>query len=220
MEEQARAPAEAGLPDQDEGGASLATARSLQAAVEALLFASGEPLTVETMISALGLEGEGGRSALLEALAAVEREFAPGGRHGFELVPLAGGWAFRTSPRWQEAVSSLFDIPEDNSRLSAAALECLAIVAYLQPISRPQISEIRGVNSDSPVRTLVERELITEVGRAGGPGGAVLYGTTRRFEVMFGLASLEDLPPLQGFALSEKDKEELRRRLGMLAIPE
>ena len=99
-------------------------------------------------------------------------------------------------------------------------MEVLAIVAYLQPVSRPRIAEIRGVNSDSPVHTLLERELITEVGRSQGGGGAVLYGTTRRFEIMFGLCDLGSLPPLEGFALSDEQKEEIRRRLGLLTLPE
>ena len=194
--------------------------RLLVQGVEALLLASGEPLTVEAMAQALDLPDEAGQAQVRRALDELSEEFAPGGRHGFELVPLAGGWAFRTAGRWQAAVARLFDIPDDSNRLSAAALECLAVVAYLQPVSRPQIAEIRGVNSDSAVRTLVERELITEVGRAGGPGGAVLYGTTPRFEAMFGLAGPEDLPPLEGFALSEQEREELRRRLGLLTLPE
>ncbi len=193
---------------------------ALRQAVEAVLFASGEPLTVETLAALLGLTSSDGKRRIEEALADVGREFGPGGRHGFELVPLAGGWAFRSSPRWREAVGRLFDLTEDNARLSPAALECLAIIAYLQPVSRPQIAEIRGVNSDSAVRTLLERELITEVGRAGGASGAVLYGTTQRFEVMFGLAGPQDLPPLEAFALSEEEREELRRRLGVLSLPE
>jgi segregation and condensation protein B len=94
------------------------------------------------------------------------------------------------------------------------------VVAYLQPVSRPQIAEIRGVNSDSPVRTLLDRELITEVGRAQSGGGALLYGTTPRFEAMFGLARVDDLPPIDGFALSEEQREDLRRRLGLLTVPE
>ena len=98
------------------------------------------------------------------------REYCGDGRHGIELVRLAGGWAFRTDARCHRAVSRLFETPEDSGRLSPAALECLAVVAYLQPVSRPQIAEIRGVNSDSTVHTLLERELITEVGRSAAAG--------------------------------------------------
>ena len=154
------------------------------------------------------------------ALASLAEEFAPGGDRGFELVRLAGGWAFRTNPRCRAAVSALFELPEDASRLSPAAMECLSIVAYLQPVTRPQIAEVRGVNSDSPVRTLLERELITEVGRSQSAGGALLYGTTPRFEAIFGLSGLDELPPLEGFALSDEQKDDLRRRLGLLSVPE
>ena len=98
-------------------------------------------------------------------------------------------------------------------------MECLSIVAYLQPASRPQIAQVRGVDSDSPLRTLLDRELITDVGRAQG-SGAMLYATTPRFEAMFGLADLGSLPPLEAFALSDDDKDDLRRRLGLLTVPE
>ncbi len=153
-------------------------------------------------------------------MAELASEFAPQGERGFELARLAGGWAFRTNSRCQDVVSALFELPDDATRLSAAAMEALAIVAYLQPVSRRQIAEIRGVNSDSPVHTLLERELITEVGRSPGAGGAVLYGTTVRFEAMFGLSDLSELPALESFALSDGQKEDLRRRLGLLTVPE
>lgn len=117
-------------------------------------------------------------------------------------------------------MKALFELPSEAGRLSPASMECLAIVAYLQPVTRPQIAEIRGVNSDSPVRNLQDRELITDVGRTQTKGGAVLYATTRRFEAMFGLADLKELPPLDDFALTEEAKADLRRRLGLLTVPE
>ena len=153
-------------------------------------------------------------------MTALAEEYCGDGRHGIELVRLAGGWAFRTDARCHAVVSRLFELPEDAARLSPAALECLAVVAYLQPVSRPQIAEIRGVNSDSTVHKLLERELITEVGRSQAAGGAILYGTTQRFEAVFGLAGLDELPALEGFALTEEQKDELRRRLGLLTVPE
>ena len=194
--------------------------RELQRDVEALLFASGSPLTVDAMVNSLELPGDLGRGQVEATLAALAAEYCGDGRHGIELVRLAGGWAFRTDSRCHAAVSRLFEAPDDSGRLSPAALECLAVVAYLQPVSRPQIAEIRGVNSDSTVHTLMERELITEVGRSSAAGGALLYGTTRRFEAVFGLAGLDELPPLEGFALTEDQKDELRRRLGLLTVPE
>ena len=195
---------------------------SLRRDLEALLFASGTPLSLETMVAALSLtEEEGADPTRVEAvLNQIAAEFSPDGRHGFELTRLAGGWAFRTDPRCHSVVSRLFELPDDAAKLTPAAIECLAIIAYLQPISRPQIAEVRGVNSDSTVRTLLERELITEVGRSSAAGGAILYGTTPRFEAVFGLAGLDDLPALEGFALTEDQKEDLRRRLGLLNVPE
>ncbi|OFW57142.1 MAG: SMC-Scp complex subunit ScpB [Actinobacteria bacterium RBG_16_64_13] len=193
---------------------------ALKQNVEALLFAAGEPLSLDVLLQALSLPDPLGRALVEEVLKSLEIEFAPEGPRGFELVRLAGGWAFRTNPSCRTAVSALFELPEDVSRLSSAAMECLTIVAYLQPVSRPQIAEIRGVNSDSPMRTLQERELVTEVGRVQGGGGALLYGTTPRFEAMFGLSGLEELPALEGFALSDEQREELRRRLGLMAVAE
>jgi segregation and condensation protein B len=188
--------------------------------IEALLFASGQPLPVEAMIAALSLSEKEELVPVQEAIDRIASEFPVDGERGFELANLAGGWVFRTNARCRSAVTALFELPEDVARLTPAAMECLTIVAYLQPVSRPQIAEVRGVNSDSPVRTLLERELITEVGRAQSGGGAILYGTTTRFEAMFGLSGLDELPALEGFALGEEQREDLRRRLGLLTVPE
>lgn len=188
--------------------------------VEALLFAAGQPLSVESMTAALSLSGGEDSEALTAVLDSLALEFPVGGERGFEITRLAGGWALRTNAHCRAAVTALFELPEDAARLSPAAMECLAIVAYIQPASRPQIAEVRGVNSDSPVRTLLERELVTEVGRAQGAGGAILYGTTARFEAMFGLSGLDELPVLEGFALGEEQKDDLRRRLGLLTVAE
>jgi segregation and condensation protein B len=201
-------------------GFTLGDAAALRRDVEALLFASGGPLSVETMLGAMDLPGDLARPLVDGALESLAAEYCGDGRHGIELVRLAGGWAFRTDARSHAAVSRLFEMPEDAARLSPAAVECLAVIAYLQPVSRPQIAEVRGVNSDSTVHKLLERELITEVGRSAAAGGAILYGTTQRFEAVFGLAGLDELPPLEGFALSDEQKEELRRRLGLLTVPE
>jgi segregation and condensation protein B len=188
--------------------------------LEALLFASGGPLSVDTLLTALELPPELGQAEVEAALDVLAREYCGDGRHGIELVRLAGGWAFRTDARCHAVVSRLFELPDDATRLSPAAMECLAVIAYVQPVSRPQIAEIRGVNSDSTVHKLLERELITEVGRSSAAGGAILYGTTQRFEAVFGLAGLDELPPLEGFALSDEQRDELRRRLGLLNVPE
>lgn len=188
--------------------------------LEAILFAAGSPLSTDVLSQALAQVHATGPGALEAALESLAADYPANGGRGMELVRLAGGWAFRANPRCQAAVAAVFQLPDDATRLTSAAMEVLAIVAYLQPVTRPQITEIRGVNSDSPLRTLTERELVTEVGRSQSAGGAVLYGTTPRFEAMFGLAGLEDLPDLEGFALGEEQKDELRRRLGLLGGPE
>ncbi len=188
--------------------------------VEALLFAAGEPLTVDTILQAVGVTDGSARRVVEQTLEELGREFPPEGDRGFELVRLAGGWAFRTNPLSESAVKALFEIPCEAGRLSPAAVECLAIIAYLQPVTRPQIAEIRGVNSDSPMRSLLDRQLIQDVGRTQTKGGAVLYATTGRFEAMFGLADLGALPPLEDFELTDDAKAELRRRLGLLTTPE
>jgi segregation and condensation protein B len=202
--------------ENDPPESSTATPTTLKRDIEALLFAAGRPLSVETMQDALSGEGELPSAAVEEAITALASDFPLGGDRGIELVQLAGGWVLRTNPRCREVLAALFELPDDATRLSAAAMEVLAIIAYVQPVSRSQIAEIRGVDSGSPLRTLSDRELITEVGRSASGSGAVLYGTTARFEAMFGLAGLGDLPDLEGFALGEEQKEELRRRLGLL----
>jgi segregation and condensation protein B len=188
--------------------------------VEALLFAAGEPLTMDVLLQTLGLHDPEHRPALEAVLGSIAEDFPPEGPRGMELARLAGGWLFRTNSLCKDAIGALYELPAEAGRLSPAAMECLAIVAYLQPVSRPQIAQVRGVNSDSPLRTLIDRELITDVGRAQSGSGAILYATTARFEAMFGLGDLAELPPIEGFALSEQEREDLRRRLGLLTVPE
>jgi segregation and condensation protein B len=208
----------------------------LKRAVEALLFASGEPLETATIVAAVKraheerARPEGGEgsvdqqgssvdeAAVEETIARLTADYAPGGR-GIELARLAGGWAFRTNPQCSPVVSALFHLPDDVGRLSPAATEALAVIAYLQPVSRRQVSEVRGVNSDSCLQTLIDRELIQEAGRSS-TSWALLYGTTKRFEIVFGLGSTADLPPLVEFQLGEGQQDELRRRLGVVISTE
>jgi len=198
------------LPElRDQSGADRDAA--IKRDVEALLFASGRPLSVKALLQALPAEGATAEE-VEQALAELAAEFPVDGTRGFELARVAEGWAFRTNRAAADALSLLFSL-SDEQRLSAAALETLAIVAYLQPVTRPQIAEIRGVSADSAVQTLTERDLLREVGRAEGAGAAILYGTTERFQLMFGLDGLEELPPLEGFAPGETEREELLRRL-------
>jgi segregation and condensation protein B len=183
-----------------------------------LLFASGRPLPTGVLVTALAHHGSVDSGELEEVLDGIARAFPVDGTRGFELARVAEGWVFRTNRRAEQALSALQGVG-DHGRLSQAALEALAIVAYTQPVTRAQISDIRGVNSDSVLQTLLDRDLVAEAGRREGPGAAVLYGTTERFQVVFGLESLAALPALQDFSPAEGEREELRRRLG-LGLPE
>jgi segregation and condensation protein B len=135
------------------------------------------------------------------------------GRSGIVLEHVAGGYAFRASRSAAEACARLFERPVQRG-LSQAALETLAVVAYLGPCSRPEIARIRGVAADSAVAGLLERGLIAEAGRDDGAGGAIRYRVTPLFERVFGLESLAALPRLDDFG---GDTEELRGRLESLA---
>lgn len=188
--------------------------------IEGLLFAAGRPVGLDTLMDCLRRAGyKAEEEVVLSLLAELEAEFATDGLRGFEVVRVAEGWCMRTNRQAASVLEGLFDT-EETLRLSPAAYETLAVVAYLQPVSRRQIAEIRGVNSDSPLRTLLERELIADVGRAEQPGQAVLYGTTPRFLLLFGLESTAALPPLESFEVPPEEREELLKRLGALAAPE
>src|SRR5947209_17181608 len=176
--------------------------------VEALLVVASQPLSVEVLAEATADEPERVETAL-SLLGERYRE----GRSGIVLEHVAGGYAFRASREAAEACARLFERPVERG-LSQAALETLAIVAYLGPCTRPQIARIRGVSADSAVAGLVQRGLITEAGRDDGAGGAVRYRTTPMFERVFGLESLSQLPRLDDLA---GDVDELRERLHAVA---
>lgn len=160
--------------------------------IEALLFVSNEPLTKKTIAEIIERKEDDVLSLLKEIKADCERE----GR-GFVLMEIAGGFSYATRPKHAEYIEKLVK-PRIN-HLSQAALETLAIIAYNQPITRSEIEEIRGVQSDSSVHTLVERGLVEELGRKEGPGRPILYGTTATFLKTFGLRSLEELPEFKKF---------------------
>ncbi|CAN5765211.1 SMC-Scp complex subunit ScpB [soil metagenome] len=175
--------------------------------VEAILFLAEEPVTA-------GLLGEvlekprGQIETLLTDLAA---EYEEAGR-GFVLRAVAGGWRLYTDPEcapWLER----FVRGHTQARLTGAALEVLAIVAYRQPISRSQIAELRGVDSDGVVRTLLTRGLIVEAGRDEGPGSPVLFAVSDQFLERLGLRSVEDLPPLGDFMPDAEAVEAMESRL-------
>ncbi len=173
--------------------------------VEALLFLSPEPVPVERLADAAEVsEGE-----VLEALARLREHYAEGWR-GVVLREVAGGFTLATDPVAERAARRLLTRPR-TTPLTQAQAECLALVAYLQPVSRPEIARIRGVASESAVGTLLERGVIEESGRSRF--GAVLYRTTELFEKLFGLSGLDALPDAATFDPSPQEEGELRERL-------
>jgi segregation and condensation protein B len=180
------------------------TEAKLARAIEALLFLSPEPLPVVTLCEVTD-ESPG---AVQRALAALAERHADG---GLEVVEVAGGFTLRTRADLAPIVDRLRERPPDD-RISPAALETLAVVAYLEPISRPQISRLRGVAVDSTVASLLDRGLIEEAGRPQD-GGAMRYRTTRVFQERFGMRHAGDLPPLEGFQLSGPEAERVRIQL-------
>ena len=174
--------------------------------IEALLVVASRPLAEHELAEAAG-EDPGRVSAALELLAERYRE----GRSGIVLEHVASGFAFRASRQAAEACARLFERPVERG-LSGAALETLAIAAYLGPCTRPDITRIRGVSADAAVAGLVERGLLAEAGR--DPAGAVRYATTPLFERVFGLESLAELPRLDDLGA---DTDELRGRLEAVA---
>jgi segregation and condensation protein B len=173
--------------------------------VAALLFCAPEPVSVADLAEALEVELQD----VDEALAELADRFGAG-ELGIVLREVAGGYTLASDPDADAAVRRLLSKPR-TPPLSQAQAECLAIVAYLQPVSRPEIARIRGVNSDSPVATLEERGLIEEKGRT--QFGAILYRTSALFEKLFGLADLAALPDFKAFEPSAEDADELRRKL-------
>jgi segregation and condensation protein B len=172
--------------------------------LEALLVVASAPLSVAELADAAQDDEERVETAL-----SLLRERYGEPRSGIVLEQVAGGWAFRASRDASEACARLFERPVERG-LSQAALETLAVVAYLGPCSRPEVARIRGVAADSAVASLVERGLIAEAGRESGPGGAVRYRTTPLFERVFGLDSLAALPRLDDLGA---DSGEIRDRL-------
>lgn len=158
--------------------------------LEALFLCSAEPLTLAALADITGYETRD----ILDALDLLQQEYHQQGR-GFEISEIAGGWMFSTFPRHAPFIEKLLK-PRLTS-LSQASLEVLSIIAYRQPITRGEMEEIRGVNCDSPVNTLLERGLIREAGRKEVPGRPLLFATTTDFLKYFGMASLLELPALK-----------------------
>jgi segregation and condensation protein B len=177
----------------------------LERTIEALLFLSPDPLTPAELAEA----AQASEPDVQSALAALAQRYAPGLR-GIVLRELAGGHTFASDPSTEDAARRLFSRPR-TATLTPAQAETLAIVAYLQPVSRPEITRIRGVSADSAANTLLERGLIEEAGRS--QFGAVIYRTSTLFLKLFGLGSLEELPDVARWDPTPEEQAQLRERL-------
>ena len=173
--------------------------------VEALLFLAPDPVSVADLAQAAACDED----EIAEALGELDRAYAPGTR-GLQLKRVGGGVTLATDPVAEEAARRLLARPR-TPPLTPAQAETLAIVAYLQPVSRPEITRIRGVAAESATATLEERGVIEEAGRS--KFGAVLYRTTDLFLKLFGLASLEELPSVAEWDPTPEEEAELRDRL-------
>jgi segregation and condensation protein B len=167
--------------------------------LEAALFASATPVPAESL-RAIAAHAEDGETTLESALSELADHYESDG-HGVELVEVAGGWQILTRPEYTEAIERA-QLAARPQRLSAAALETLAIIAYRQPIGRAEIEEIRGVGAGAILKSLNERGLIDIVGRGEGLGRPLLYGTTPIFLEQFALRHLEELPRADELAIA------------------
>ena len=179
----------------------------LPGAIEAMLFVTDEPVGVIELADMLEADPKLVEQALVDLREKLERE-----QRGIQLREVAGGWRLYTHPAYRDLVEK-YVLSWDTRKLSQAAMETLAIVAYLQPCTRAGVASVRGVNSDSSINSLVEKGLIREAGQADAPGNPTLYATTRGFLEKFGLRSVSDLPNLDEFAPDDATRQLIRERL-------
>lgn len=176
---------------------------SLEARIEGLLFVAAEPVHAAQLAAALGVSRKDVENALVQLRQSLQTR-------GIRLQEHRGRWHLTTAPELAAFVEAFLGL-ETSGSLSRAALETLAIVAYRQPITRPRVDAIRGVNSDGVIKSLLAKGLLEEVGREEGPGRPILYGTTPAFLQYFGLESLDQLPPLDlEMSDGERDVELLK----------
>ena len=179
----------------------------LSGAIEAMLFVTDEPVGVIELADMLEADPKLVEQALVDLREKLERE-----QRGIQLREVAGGWRLYTHPAYHSLVEK-YVLSWDTRKLSQAAMETLAIVAYLQPCTRAGVASVRGVNSDSSINSLVEKGLIREAGQADALGNPTLYATTRGFLEKFGLRSVRDLPNLDEFAPDDATRQLIRERL-------
>ncbi len=199
-----------GQHDEEDRGVAVSVPIQLRGAVEALLFVSDEPVSAARIARVLDAK----ESEVSKALAEIAEDCANNER-GFQLREVAGGWRFFTHPAYHESIEQ-YVLSWDTRRLSQAALEALAVMAYHQPVTRQGVNAVRGVNSEGVISSLVDKGLVREVGRDKNQGNAITYGTTRTFLEKFGLKDLSDLPPLEEFAPDPKTERAIRERLSAL----
>ncbi len=179
----------------------------LTGALEAMLFVTDEPVGTIALADMLEVEPAEVERALVDLRARLEDE-----NRGIQLREVAGGWRLATHPAYHELIER-YVLSWDTRKLSQAAMETLAIVAYSQPVTRASVASVRGVNSDNSINSLVEKGLVREAGTAEAPGNPTLYATTRAFLEKFGLRSVADLPDLGQFAPDAETRAFIRERL-------
>jgi segregation and condensation protein B len=170
------------------------TPEEMKGALEAIIYAADEPATLEQLAKALGVEKTEARAGLDLLVAAYSTD-----EHGIEVRKVAGGWKLYTKPQHHDVVRKFIKSIAPPLRLTMPALETLAVVAYKQPVTVPEINEIRGVNVGGVIKTLLEKHLITTAGRKPVIGRPILYRTSKQFLMRFGLSDLDELPSLKEF---------------------
>lgn len=183
------------VPDSEDDLQPTTDPQALKPILEALIFASPDPLTLKEMAQLLVAEAS--KAEVEQALALLRHDYE--GRGGLQLVEVAGGYQIVTRPDLHEYVRRLFH-ERTSQKLSVPALETLAVIAYRQPVTAPEIAEIRGVNTSGVLNTLIGRKLVKVVGRKPVVGRPFMYGTTRDFLDKFGLNDLSDLPKVEDLA--------------------
>ncbi len=186
---------------------------TIRGAVEALLFVSDEPVSAARLARVLEVT-PGEAEAALADLAVEYREHD----RGFQLREVAGGWRLYSHPGFHDIIER-YVLSWDTRKLSQAALEALAVIAYHQPVTRAGVNAVRGVNSEGVISSLVEKGLVREAGRDKNQGNAILYATTRTFLEKFGLKDLSELPPLAEFSPDVDTERAIRDRLSATEGP-
>jgi segregation and condensation protein B len=158
-----------------------------------LIFVADEPISAKTIADAVKLD----RDAVEKAIARLVKEYE-GGKGGLQLREIAGGWQIATRPEFHEHVRAYLK-SKPSAKLSLASLETLAVIAYRQPVTVPEILEIRGVQSPSAIKTLLDKRLIVAKGRKETVGRPMMYGTSKEFLIQFGLKDLSELPSIEDF---------------------